>query len=41
MNGMRPVTPNVVYVGMMQCRPAIKLPDDIQKVGNKQNNSKK
>lgn len=31
MNGMRPVTPNVVYVGMMQCRPAKKLPDDIQK----------
>ena len=35
MNGMRPVTPNVVYVGMMQCRPAKKLPDDIQKVRNK------
>jgi len=31
MNGMRPVTPNVVYVGMMQCRPPKKLPDDIQK----------
>ena len=39
MNGMRPVTPNVVYVGMMQCRPAKKLPDDIQKVRNKENNS--
>ena len=32
MNGMRPVTPNVVYVGMMQCRPPKKLPEDIQKV---------
>ena len=41
MNGMRPVTPNVVYVGMMQCRPAKKLPDDIQKVRNKKNNSEK
>jgi len=31
MNGMRPVTPNVVYVGMMQCRSPKKLPEDIQK----------
>ena len=35
MNGMRPVTPNVVYVGMMQCRPPKKLPEDIQKVRNR------
>ena len=30
MGGMRPVPPNVVYCGMMQCRPAAALPDDLQ-----------
>jgi len=30
MGGMRPVPPNVVYCGMMQCKPAAKLPDDLQ-----------
>ena len=30
MGGMRPVPPNVVYCGMMQCRQAGPLPEDLQ-----------
>ena len=31
MGGMRPVPPNIVYCGMMQCREARPLPEDLQK----------
>ena len=31
MGGLRPVPPNLVYCGMMQCRPANPLPEDLQK----------
>ena len=31
MDGIRPVAPNYVNIGMMNCRPAKKLPDDLQK----------
>jgi len=30
MSGLRPVPPNLVYCGMMQCQPAKKLPQDLQ-----------
>ena len=30
MGGLRPVPPNLVYCGMMQCRPARPLPADLQ-----------
>ena len=30
MGGMRPVPPNIVYCGMMQCREARPLPGDLQ-----------
>ena len=30
MNGMRPVPPNIVYCGMMQCREPQPLPPDLQ-----------
>lgn len=30
MKGLRPVPPNLVYCGMMQCRPAKELPPDLQ-----------
>lgn len=32
MNGMRPVPPNVVYCGMMQCRPPRDLPADLRQL---------
>jgi len=31
MSGLRPVPPNLVYCGMMQCQPAKPLPQDLQK----------
>ena len=30
MGGMRPVPPNIVYCGMMQCREPKDLPDDLK-----------
>ena len=30
MSGLRPIPPNMVYCGMMQCRPAQPLPQDLQ-----------
>ena len=30
MRGLRPVPPNLVYCGMMQCRPAQELPEDLK-----------
>ena len=30
MSGLRPVPPNLVYCGMMQCQPAKQLPQDLQ-----------
>ena len=30
MSGLRPVPPNLVYCGMMQCKPAKALPQDLQ-----------
>ena len=31
MSGLRPVPPNLVYCGMMQCQPPKPLPQDLQK----------
>jgi hypothetical protein len=31
MSGLRPVPPNLVYCGMMQCKPAKALPQDLQR----------
>merc|ERR1711892_55798 len=31
MSGMRPCPPNTVYCGMLQCRPPLLLPEDLQK----------
>jgi len=31
MSGLRPIPPTVVYCGMMQCKPAQPLPQDLQK----------
>jgi hypothetical protein len=30
MDGLRPVAPNFVYVGMMNCRPPVALPKDLE-----------
>ena len=30
MSGLRPVPPNLVYCGMMQCKPAKDLPQDLK-----------
>lgn len=32
MDGIRPTNPNYVSVGMMNCRPAKKLPNNLEKV---------